>query len=94
LNLNPAEQTNLTKLSLSKIVNNLTKNLDDKARYYFVHTYYVRLEDSKNSMFKSEYGIEFDYKTYMLLSSPDLCTKNFDARIGIPNQCYKSRLKD
>jgi glutamine amidotransferase len=44
----------------ANIVNNLTKNLDDDARYYFVHTYYVRLEDSKSSMFKSEYGIEFD----------------------------------
>lgn len=29
LHLNPAEQTNLTKLSLSKIVNNLKKNLKD-----------------------------------------------------------------
>ena len=29
LNLNPAEQTNLTKLSLSKIVNNLKKNLKE-----------------------------------------------------------------
>jgi hypothetical protein len=27
LNLNPMEQTNLTKLSLGKIVNNLKKNL-------------------------------------------------------------------
>ncbi len=41
--------------------NPLTHNLPDESRFYFVHSYYVRVEDEKNSLLKTNYGgIEFD----------------------------------
>ena len=34
--------------------------LFDESRFYFVHSYFVRVEDEKNSILKTEYGVEFD----------------------------------
>ena len=38
----------------------LTKYLEDEARFYFVHSYYVTVEDEKDSVYKATHGIEFD----------------------------------
>jgi imidazole glycerol-phosphate synthase subunit HisH len=38
----------------------LTSNLSDDARFYFVHSYAVHVEDEKNSLLKCRYGEEFD----------------------------------
>lgn len=38
----------------------LTKGLSDDARFYFVHSYYVQVDKSEDSMLKSTYGISFD----------------------------------
>ncbi|WP_413581366.1 imidazole glycerol phosphate synthase subunit HisH [Bdellovibrio sp. HCB288] len=32
----------------------------DEVRFYFVHSYYVKCMNDKNSILKTEYGIEFD----------------------------------
>lgn len=32
----------------------------DETRFYFVHSYFVKVEDEKNSILKTNYGIEFD----------------------------------
>lgn len=32
----------------------------DETRFYFVHSYFVKVEDEKNSILKTEYGVEFD----------------------------------
>jgi glutamine amidotransferase len=40
--------------------NELTKNLDIDSRFYFVHSYFVKVENEKNSIFKCEYGLAFD----------------------------------
>lgn len=34
------------------------KNIENK--FYFVHSYFVKAEDEKNSILKTKYGIEFD----------------------------------
>lgn len=45
-------------------INNLspiTLNIDkDENRYYFVHSYYVKVENSSHSLMTSQYGVEFD----------------------------------
>lgn len=33
---------------------------DEDARFYFVHSYFVRVENEKNSILKTNYGINFD----------------------------------
>lgn len=33
---------------------------DEEARFYFVHSYFVRVENEKNSILKTNYGINFD----------------------------------
>jgi glutamine amidotransferase len=38
----------------------LTKNLPEEPRFYFVHSYYVRVANENNSILKTNYGIEFD----------------------------------
>lgn len=40
----------------------LTKDFDnfDEVIFYFVHSYFVKVEDEKNSILKTNYGIEFD----------------------------------
>ena len=40
--------------------NKITKNLTDKEKYYFVHSYYVSVNDQKYSLMKTEYGLDFD----------------------------------
>lgn len=32
----------------------------DETRFYFVHSYFVKVEDDKNSIFKTNYGVAFD----------------------------------
>lgn len=38
----------------------LTEGYTGELRYYFVHSYYVKVENESNSMMKTTYGIEFD----------------------------------
>jgi len=40
----------------------ITKNFQDfdEVRFYFVHSYFVKIEHEKNSILKTKYGIEFD----------------------------------
>ena len=38
----------------------LTKNLGDDARFYFVHSYYVRVANADDAILKTSYGLEFD----------------------------------
>jgi len=38
----------------------LTKDLGEEARFYFVHSYAVSVDDQRNSILKTSYGIEFD----------------------------------
>lgn len=40
----------------------LTADFDqlDETRFYFVHSYFVKVEDEKNSILKTNYGVEFD----------------------------------
>jgi imidazole glycerol-phosphate synthase subunit HisH len=38
----------------------LSKNLPDEPKFYFVHSYYVCLDDENNSMFKTNHGLTFD----------------------------------
>jgi glutamine amidotransferase len=38
----------------------LTKNLPSEARFYFVHSYYVKVRDEADSILKCTHGIEFD----------------------------------
>jgi len=38
----------------------LTDNLPEEPRFYFVHSYYVKVDNQKNSILKTNYGIEFD----------------------------------
>lgn len=32
----------------------------DETRFYFVHSYFVKVKDEKNSILKTDYGVEFD----------------------------------
>lgn len=32
----------------------------DESKFYFVHSYFVEVEDEKNSILKTEYGVKFD----------------------------------
>lgn len=38
----------------------LTDSLPDDARFYFVHSYYVRVVDEVHSLLKCRYGVEYD----------------------------------
>jgi imidazole glycerol-phosphate synthase subunit HisH len=38
----------------------LTEGLIQESRFYFVHSYYVEVEQPKNSILKTNYGLEFD----------------------------------
>ena len=40
--------------------NSLTNNINENARYYFVHSYYVKVDQKKFSLMKTNYGIDFD----------------------------------
>jgi imidazole glycerol-phosphate synthase subunit HisH len=39
-----------------QLINNLNKN----SRFYFVHSYYVKVQNNQNSILKTNYGINFD----------------------------------
>jgi glutamine amidotransferase len=38
----------------------LTKNLPQESRFYFVHSYYVQVDNQLNSILKCHYGVTFD----------------------------------
>lgn len=38
----------------------LTANLPELSRFYFVHSYYVKVENEINSILKCNYGVKFD----------------------------------
>lgn len=38
----------------------LTESFNEEFRFYFVHSYYVKVDDDKNSVLKTTYGITFD----------------------------------
>jgi glutamine amidotransferase len=38
----------------------LTSELPSESRYYFVHSYYVRVDEVKNSILRTTYGVDFD----------------------------------
>jgi glutamine amidotransferase len=40
--------------------NAITQGFQDEVRFYFVHSYYVTVNDQANSMMKTNYGIQFD----------------------------------
>lgn len=40
--------------------NPLTRDLGEEARYYFVHSYFVRVEDPTHSLLRTRYGLDFD----------------------------------
>ena len=40
--------------------NLLTQDIEEESRFYFVHTYYVEVMHQKNSILKTNYGLEFD----------------------------------
>ena len=48
---------NLVRKSKSSL---LTVNLAEESRFYFVHSFYVKVNDEKNSILKTNYGIDFD----------------------------------
>lgn len=38
----------------------LTDGLSDDARFYFVHSFYVRVQNEANALLKCRYGVEYD----------------------------------
>ena len=40
--------------------NELVKNYEDEIKFYFVHSYYVKVNNEKNSLMKTNYDLEFD----------------------------------
>ena len=38
----------------------LTQDFEEESRFYFVHSYYVEVENQENSILKTKYGLEFD----------------------------------
>ena len=48
---------NLVEKSTSSL---LTTNFEEESRFYFVHSYYVEVENQENSILKTEYRLEFD----------------------------------
>jgi glutamine amidotransferase len=40
--------------------NEITIGFQDEFSFYFVHSYYVTVNDQANSMMKTNYGLEFD----------------------------------
>ena len=38
----------------------IIEGLNDDARFYFVHSFYVRVQDESHSILKCEYGVTFD----------------------------------
>ena len=48
---------NLVEKSTSSL---LTKDFEEESKFYFVHSYYVEVENQENSILKTRYGLEFD----------------------------------
>lgn len=46
----------VVQFNISPLINNLPSD----SRFYFVHSYYVKVEDESHSILKSHYGITFD----------------------------------
>lgn len=44
----------------SQVRNKMTEDLPEDSRFYFVHSYFVQVEDQKNSMMRTHYGADFD----------------------------------
>ena len=42
-----------------KRINSLIKSIDHKFRFYFIHSYIVKLQDKKNEILETEYGKKF-----------------------------------
>jgi len=40
--------------------NSLTKGFDGEIRFYFVHSYFIEVENQAHSIMKCNYGVEFD----------------------------------
>ena len=38
----------------------LTQDFEEESRFYFVHSYYVEVENQENSILKTSFGLEFD----------------------------------
>ncbi|WP_431064160.1 imidazole glycerol phosphate synthase subunit HisH [Methylotuvimicrobium sp.] len=38
----------------------LTRDFEEETRFYFVHSYYVTVDNPNNSILKTQYGIEYD----------------------------------
>lgn len=38
----------------------LTAGLPEESRFYFVHSYFVRVDDERDSLLKAHYGVSFD----------------------------------
>ena len=38
----------------------LTSDFEKESRFYFVHSYYVKVKNQDNSILKTKYGLEFD----------------------------------
>ena len=47
-------------LAPSNIPSTLTIDLDKESRYYFVHSYFVKVKNPENSLMTTSYGLEFD----------------------------------
>ena len=48
---------NLVKKSTTSL---LTADLEEESRFYFVHSFYVKVKNRENSILKTKYGLEFD----------------------------------
>ncbi len=38
----------------------LTAGMPDESRFYFVHSYYVQVDDARDAVLKAHYGVDFD----------------------------------
>lgn len=47
-------------IAMPIVANPLTQDLGEEARYYFVHSYFVRVENQAHSLLRTRYGIDFD----------------------------------
>lgn len=47
-------------IALPNTPNLLTANVDTEPRYYFVHSYYVQVDNPLHSLMRTHYGIDFD----------------------------------
>ncbi|WP_133511701.1 imidazole glycerol phosphate synthase subunit HisH [Candidatus Thiosymbion oneisti] len=51
---------NIALPTASKASNSLTVNAGPEPRYYFVHSYFVKVDDPAHSLMRTYYGIDFD----------------------------------